>query len=145
MSKSPKPSEIRHLRGTYGLSQSDAAVIAYSTLRTWQNWEAGTVAMHPAIWAWFKHSVTNDQRPTVEEAETQEKVEKPLKYVRHDIQFWWQPGDKSIHVTAPHGTTPKLHTTFKNDPESDRYHRTMFAWLKKMLDAHAKPSPKEAL
>jgi hypothetical protein len=140
--KSPKPAEIRELRETYGLSQAAAAGVAYSTLRTWQNWEAGTVSMHPAIWAWFKHVVTGGTR--AEAVGTgEEDSDRPVNYVRQDIQFWWRPRDQSIHVTAPYGTKPKLHTTFKNVPGSDRYHRSMFSWLTKMLEMHGKPGPKE--
>jgi hypothetical protein len=143
MSKSPKPGQIRELRETYGLSQSAAAEIAYSTLRTWQNWEAGTVSMHPAIWAWFKHVVTRGDRERSADGAPEEAPSVPAKYVRQDIQFWWRPSDQSIHVTAPHGTKPKLHTTFKDDPDSDRYHRSMFSWLARMLETHGKPGPKE--
>ena len=57
MGRSPAPSEVRELRETYGLSQTAAAELVYSALRSWQNWEAGEVSMHPAIWAWFRHVV----------------------------------------------------------------------------------------
>lgn len=58
----PKPAEIRALRESLGLSQTAAAKIVYSTLRSWQNWEAGDAKMHPAIWAWFRHSVNQGAR-----------------------------------------------------------------------------------
>ena len=55
--KPPKAAEIRRLRERLELTQAAAAELVYSALRSWQNWEAGTVAMHPAIWAWFRHQV----------------------------------------------------------------------------------------
>ena len=41
-----------------GLTQSEAATLVYSTLRTWQNWESPICSpahrkMHPAIWELF--------------------------------------------------------------------------------------------
>jgi DNA-binding transcriptional regulator YiaG len=49
----PKPAEIRAAREAAGLTQSAAAELVYSTLRTWQDWEtdgAQNRRMHPAIW-----------------------------------------------------------------------------------------------
>lgn len=49
----PKPTEIRAAREAAGLTQTAAAVLVYSTLRTWQDWEAEgdtNRRMHPAIW-----------------------------------------------------------------------------------------------
>jgi DNA-binding XRE family transcriptional regulator len=147
MNQAPKPAQIRELRETYGLSQADAADVVYSALRSWQNWEAGEVRMHPAIWAWFKHIVTTTQQSAFETALPRSALEpslapKPVKYVRQAIQFWWNARDNSIHVTAPHGTAPKLHTTFINDPNSERWHKSMFAWLARMLDKQGKPAPR---
>lgn len=48
--KPPTTAQIRAARQAAGLSQTAAARLVYSTLRTWQHWEAGTTAMHPAIW-----------------------------------------------------------------------------------------------
>jgi DNA-binding transcriptional regulator YiaG len=53
----PKPADLIAFREEHGLSQGAAAALAYSSLRTWQNWEAGERRMHPAIWAWVVHSV----------------------------------------------------------------------------------------
>jgi DNA-binding transcriptional regulator YiaG len=55
--KPPKPAELLAFRQAHGLSQSKAADLAYVSLRSWHGWEAGTTRMHPAIWAWVKHSV----------------------------------------------------------------------------------------
>lgn len=61
--KPPEPTKIRQLRESLGLSQTQAAELVYSTLRSWQNWEGGQVGMHPAIWAWFRHRVESGEAP----------------------------------------------------------------------------------
>jgi len=146
MNQAPRPTQIRELRETYGLSQTDAADVVYSALRSWQNWEAGEVRMHPAIWSWFKHVVTGTHS-ALEQSLTPSALEPSLapttvKYVRQAIQFWWSARDNAIHVTAPHGTAPKLHTTFINDPNSERWHKSMFAWLARTLEKQSKPAPR---
>lgn len=59
--RNPKPEEIRAAREAARLSQTEAAELCFSTLRSWQNWEAGEAAggsrMHPAIWAYWKSQV----------------------------------------------------------------------------------------
>lgn len=132
---SPKGAEIRGLRESFGISQTQAAEMVYSTLRTWQNWEAEEVSMHPAIWAWFKHCTQTAGSPGA-----RQRSKPAVKYVRRMISFWWNPKDKSIHVTTP-GTEPPLHTTFDSDPTSERWHRSMFEWLRKALEANDKPTP----
>ena len=49
----PKPEEVRQARESAGLSQSAAAGLVYSGLRTWQHWESGDRRMHPAIFELF--------------------------------------------------------------------------------------------
>ncbi|WP_407058382.1 helix-turn-helix domain-containing protein [Zoogloea oleivorans] len=46
-SANPAPAEIRAAREAAGLTQSQAAALIHSTLRTWQDWEAGK-ARRPA-------------------------------------------------------------------------------------------------
>lgn len=50
----PTPNQIKAARKKAGLTQSTAAELIWSTLRTWQDWEAGIARMHPAIWFAFK-------------------------------------------------------------------------------------------
>ncbi len=50
----PDPKEIRAAREAAGLSQSAAASLIHSTLRTWQDWEAGKARMHPGLWELFR-------------------------------------------------------------------------------------------
>jgi DNA-binding transcriptional regulator YiaG len=50
----PKPDEIKEARKAAGLTQTAAAKLVSSGLRTWQQWEAGDRKMHPAIWEFFK-------------------------------------------------------------------------------------------
>lgn len=65
LGRNPRPEEIRALRESYGLSQTAAAAMAYSTLRSWQNWEAGTVRMHPAIWMWWQSAAFEQANPHI--------------------------------------------------------------------------------
>ena len=53
-SSNPSPEQIRASREAAGLSQSAAAVLIHSTLRTWQDWEAGKARMHPGLWELFR-------------------------------------------------------------------------------------------
>jgi len=134
---SPDGAELRQLREAHGLSQTQAAQLVYSALRTWQNWESDHVGMHPAIYAWFRHRIE-----TGEEGPAQAKG-RPVKYVRRVISFWWDEKDKAVHVTTQ-GTTEPLHTTFPASRESERWHRSMFNWLRVTLVAAEKPAPPES-
>lgn len=49
----PSPKQIKVLRNSLNLSQTEAADILYCTLRGWQEWEAGNRRMHPAFWELF--------------------------------------------------------------------------------------------
>ncbi|EOV4287862.1 helix-turn-helix domain-containing protein [Escherichia coli] len=49
----PAPDEIRAAREAAGLTQSAAAALVHANLRSWQKWEAGERAMHPAFWELF--------------------------------------------------------------------------------------------
>jgi putative transcriptional regulator len=51
---SPAPEEIRAARAAAGLSQTAAAELVHSKLRTWQQWEAGDRKMHPGLWELFR-------------------------------------------------------------------------------------------
>lgn len=50
---SPMPGDIRAARKAAGLTQTEAARLVHSTLRTWQDWEAGKAWMHPGLWELF--------------------------------------------------------------------------------------------
>ncbi|MGV6474566.1 helix-turn-helix domain-containing protein [Azotobacter vinelandii] len=54
MSSRPNPTEIKAAREAAGLSQTAAAALVYSGLRTWQQWEAGDRKMHPGLWELFR-------------------------------------------------------------------------------------------
>jgi len=54
---SPTPAQIRKLRAHSGLSQTAAAKVVFSTLRSWQNWEAGKHQMNPIYWHCFQSHV----------------------------------------------------------------------------------------
>lgn len=53
----PAPKEIIDARTASGLSQTEAAALIYSTLRTWQDWEAGERRMHPGLFELFNLKV----------------------------------------------------------------------------------------
>ena len=50
----PMPAAIIAAREEAGLTQTAAADLIYSGLRTWQQWEAGDRRMHPALWDLFR-------------------------------------------------------------------------------------------
>jgi putative transcriptional regulator len=49
----PTPQQIRDKRHRAHLTQTAAAALVHSALRTWQDWEAGKAAMHPGLWELF--------------------------------------------------------------------------------------------
>lgn len=53
------------------------------------------------------------------------------KYVRMEIDLWYQADDKSIHITSR--DDPKFHSTVKDDPDSMRGHGSLFRHLKRVL------------
>lgn len=55
----PDPADIRAAREAAGLSQTAAADLVHSKLRTWQQWEAGDRKMHPGLWELFRRSCCN--------------------------------------------------------------------------------------
>lgn len=50
----PTPEEIRAARQAAGLTQTQAGALLHTTVRTWQQWEAGDRKMHPAFWELFR-------------------------------------------------------------------------------------------
>lgn len=51
--RNPHPDEIFGCRFNARLTQTQAAELVHSTLRTWQDWEAGKARMHPGLWELF--------------------------------------------------------------------------------------------
>ena len=51
---SPAPADVRAARKAARLTQTEAAKLVCSALRTWQDWEAGTAPMHPGLWRLFR-------------------------------------------------------------------------------------------
>jgi hypothetical protein len=59
-------------------------------------------------------------------------VGKPgTKYVRMEINIWYQPDDDSIHITSD--DDPKFHSTVKNDSASVRGHGSLFKHFQRVL------------
>ena len=50
---SPSADQIRERRTAVGLTQTGAAAVVHSTLRTWQDWEGAISNMHPGLWELF--------------------------------------------------------------------------------------------
>jgi DNA (cytosine-5)-methyltransferase 1 len=51
--KIPKPKDILEARQKAGLTQTAAAELIWSHLRSWQDWEGGNRRMMPAVWYAF--------------------------------------------------------------------------------------------
>lgn len=49
----PSSARIRAARVAAGLTQTEAGKLVHGTLRTWQNWEAGSRVMGAGIWELF--------------------------------------------------------------------------------------------
>ena len=65
----PNADQIKAARVVAGLSQTVAAELIYSTLRTWQDWEAGKAKMHAGLWELF--NMKTKHRPTAQLASDQ--------------------------------------------------------------------------
>jgi len=64
----PTPVQIREAREAAGLTQTQAAHLVYSTLVSWQRWEAGDRRMHPGLWELFRaksRAPDRDPRPEI--------------------------------------------------------------------------------
>lgn len=55
--KSPDPLDILVARRRAKLTQTNAAALIYTPMRTWQQWEAGISPMHPGLWELFQLKV----------------------------------------------------------------------------------------
>ena len=49
----PTPAMIKQTRNEAGLTQTEAAKLVSSDVRTWQYWESGQIKMHSAKWEVF--------------------------------------------------------------------------------------------
>jgi DNA (cytosine-5)-methyltransferase 1 len=49
----PSPEKIKQARNDARLTQTQAAALVYSELRTWQHWEKGDRSMHQAFFELF--------------------------------------------------------------------------------------------
>jgi len=49
----PSPEEIRIVRAQSGLTQSQCAAMLHTSVRAYQQWEAGDRKMHPAFYHLF--------------------------------------------------------------------------------------------
>ena len=52
--RNPSPDEIVGERFNARLTQAEAARLIHTSLRAWQQWEAGDRRMHPAFWELFQ-------------------------------------------------------------------------------------------
>lgn len=51
--ESPTAAAIKIKRKLAALTQTEAATLVCSSLRAWQQWEAGDRRMHPGLWELF--------------------------------------------------------------------------------------------
>ena len=56
----PSPDAIRAARAAAGHTQTEAAELVHSTLRRWQEWEAGDHRMHPGLWELYRIKIGRD-------------------------------------------------------------------------------------
>lgn len=49
----PTSEQIKEARRVARVTQSEAADLIHSRLRTWQDWEAGKAKMHAGLWELF--------------------------------------------------------------------------------------------
>jgi len=49
----PTPEEIRKIRVSYGLTQTQAAKMVHTSLRSWQRWESVEGEIPPGYWELF--------------------------------------------------------------------------------------------
>ncbi|MGS0567051.1 helix-turn-helix domain-containing protein (plasmid) [Xanthomonas oryzae pv. oryzicola] len=52
--RNPSVAEIIQAREAAGLTQTEAAGLVHSNIRSWQKWELGERRMHPAFWELFR-------------------------------------------------------------------------------------------
>lgn len=52
-SPNPSPNVIKAARDAAQLTQAEAARLIHSTMRAWQEWEAGRRRMHPGLFELF--------------------------------------------------------------------------------------------
>ena len=57
-SANPTPEQVRAARDAAGMTQTQAATLIHSTMRAWQEWEAGNRRMHPGLWELFRSKVS---------------------------------------------------------------------------------------
>jgi putative transcriptional regulator len=50
----PEPAEIRKARERAEMTQTEAGQLVRSSMRAWQQWEAGERRMHPGLWELFQ-------------------------------------------------------------------------------------------
>ena len=67
----PTKEHVRAAREAAGLTQTAAARLIYSTMRAWQEWEAGNRRMHPGLWELF-----------------QIKTGEPSRNRTYNLRFW---------------------------------------------------------
>lgn len=62
-------------------------------------------------------------------------VGKPgTKYVRMEVDIWYQEDDDSIHITSRDDA--KFHSTVKNDSASMRGHGSLYRHFQRVLSEH---------
>lgn len=63
------------------------------------------------------------------------------KYVRFEIDVWFNPDTGHLHITSNDPDISGFHTTVNSAPESKRCHQNLFMKLSRVLRAAGKPAP----
>ena len=73
---SPMPTEIKQLRISYNLTQSEASDIVCVTPTTWARWETNRCAMPAGLWKLFNNEVnkTNSVIPNIKDVDEMKSI-----------------------------------------------------------------------
>lgn len=69
------------------------------------------------------------------------KVSEEGRYIRLELDIWYQEDDGDIHITSNDPDVRNFHTTVNNRVGSKRCHDNLFSRLARILVAHGKPAP----
>lgn len=81
----PTPSDIRAARAAASLTQSEAAALLHTSLRSYQQWEAGDRRMHPAMWELFSIKVASAKVEVIKQRPRRARAELKRAEEAHEV------------------------------------------------------------